>query len=214
MRIIDVGTDHGHIPIVCVLSGKALKGLALDINKGPLERAGINAAKYKVTDKIDLIQTNGLNGIIVNNDDCVVIAGIGGLETISVMEKAGTIPCRIVLQPQRSAFELRSFLDISGYSIISEKVVSDRGKFYTVIISKYTGLYRQLTQLESYAGKNIRTRVESACSGRIKEPICGYLDNLIESTSKKLKSDPFLKELLEELFDLKESSSRGKNEDK
>ena len=38
-RLADVGTDHGYIPIALVQSGKIPSAIAMDINKGPLERA-------------------------------------------------------------------------------------------------------------------------------------------------------------------------------
>ena len=37
--LADVGTDHGYIPIALVQTGKVSRAIAMDINKGPLERA-------------------------------------------------------------------------------------------------------------------------------------------------------------------------------
>ena len=37
--VADIGTDHGYIPIYLMKEGIASKVIALDINKGPLERA-------------------------------------------------------------------------------------------------------------------------------------------------------------------------------
>ena len=38
-RLVDVGTDHGYIPIYLIETGKCEKVLAMDVNKGPLQKA-------------------------------------------------------------------------------------------------------------------------------------------------------------------------------
>ena len=35
----DIGTDHGFLPIYLIQSGKCPRAVAMDIRKGPLERA-------------------------------------------------------------------------------------------------------------------------------------------------------------------------------
>lgn len=42
--IMDIGTDHGYIPIYLVKNNIAQKVIASDINKDPLKKAKINAA--------------------------------------------------------------------------------------------------------------------------------------------------------------------------
>ena len=37
--VADIGTDHGYIPIYLIENNIAARAIALDINKGPLERA-------------------------------------------------------------------------------------------------------------------------------------------------------------------------------
>ncbi len=197
--VIDVGTDHAHIPIACIQSGKAEHGIALDIRKGPLEIAAKNVAGYKAADKIRLVQTDGLSSIEIMSNDCIVIAGIGGLETICILSKAGKIPCRMVLQPQRSSYELREFLDKNGYSVIEESIVSENGKFYNVIVSRYSGISGEMTRLEKYAGKNIVSRVKNITCRQVDEALIEYLEHLVQATKKKIRSDPSLRELLTEL---------------
>ena len=52
--IMDVGTDHGYIPIYLIKNNIAKKVIASDINKSPLEKAKINAKLENISDKIDL----------------------------------------------------------------------------------------------------------------------------------------------------------------
>ncbi len=36
-RVADVGTDHGYVPIYLVKNNLSPAGIAMDVNKGPLE---------------------------------------------------------------------------------------------------------------------------------------------------------------------------------
>ena len=38
-NIADIGTDHGYVPIYLVREGQAEHAVAMDVRKGPLERA-------------------------------------------------------------------------------------------------------------------------------------------------------------------------------
>lgn len=35
----DIGCDHGYVPITLLMENRAKNAIAMDINKGPLERA-------------------------------------------------------------------------------------------------------------------------------------------------------------------------------
>lgn len=37
-RVADVGTDHGYVPIYLVKNNLSPAGIAMDVNKGPLEK--------------------------------------------------------------------------------------------------------------------------------------------------------------------------------
>ena len=43
--VADIGTDHGYIPIHLIEQNLSPKVIAMDINKGPLERARIHIAE-------------------------------------------------------------------------------------------------------------------------------------------------------------------------
>ena len=45
-RLVDVGTDHGHLPIWLLLQGRITRAIATDVREGPLSRARENAARY------------------------------------------------------------------------------------------------------------------------------------------------------------------------
>ena len=58
MRVADVGTDHGYIPIYLIKTGKSPHVLAMDINKGPLERAATHIKEYCLESCIETRQSD------------------------------------------------------------------------------------------------------------------------------------------------------------
>ena len=68
--IMDVGTDHGYIPIYLVKNNIAKKVIASDINKEPLKKAKINASLDGVLDKIDLRLGGGLSPLNNKEAEC------------------------------------------------------------------------------------------------------------------------------------------------
>ena len=61
-RVIDVGTDHGYIPVFLAQKRLASAIFASDINEGPIARARQNAALYGVEDRISFARADGLSG--------------------------------------------------------------------------------------------------------------------------------------------------------
>ena len=67
--VVDVGTDHGYIPVYLALNGSAEKITATDINEAPLNKAVETAEKFGVRDRIDFRLGNGLECVLPDNAD-------------------------------------------------------------------------------------------------------------------------------------------------
>ena len=71
--VADVGTDHGYIPIYLIEHNIAGKVIALDINRGPLERARMHVVGHGLKGKIETRLSDGLesaSGRSGYNDRC------------------------------------------------------------------------------------------------------------------------------------------------
>ena len=77
MCVADIGTDHGYIPIYLTSEGMTDKAYAMDVNRGPLERAGENIRKEGLAGRIECILSDGMEKLPIDADS-VVIAGMGG----------------------------------------------------------------------------------------------------------------------------------------
>ena len=140
-RVADIGTDHGHLPISLIKAGISPLVLACDIKEKPLLSAKTNIEKTG-TKNIELRLGDGLEAVLPNEVDCIVIAGMGG-EVISGI--LGNCPWvkderyTLILQPMTAADSLRRYLCSNGFKIQLEKAVEDSGRLYTVIKAVYCG---------------------------------------------------------------------------
>lgn len=137
-HVIDVGTDHAYIPIFLIQTARALTCLATDINEGPLEKAQKNLAMHHIQN-VELMRTNGVEGIDPNKGDILMISGMGGYLIIDILKKGETLVRnmkRLILQPQQDVGEVRKYLHQIGFHIVDEAFVKDEGKYYTIIVAE------------------------------------------------------------------------------
>lgn len=135
-KVVDVGTDHGYIPIYLTQNHIAMSCIASDINKGPLENAAKHMTKYHINN-IELRQGNGLQKITLEDKvDTIIIGGMGGYLIIDILRNAEQIVKgvgHLILQPQNNIAEVRKCVHAMGYKIKDEEFITDEGKYYTVI---------------------------------------------------------------------------------
>lgn len=137
-RLVDVGTDHGYIPIYLNLNQPMDQCIASDINKGPLESARRNMDKYNLKN-IELRQGSGLQTVSKEDGmEVVVIAGMGGYLVQNILqadEELVKTMKRLILQPQNNIPEIRRYVHSLGFKIEREIFLEEEGKYYTVIVA-------------------------------------------------------------------------------
>ena len=134
--VADVGTDHGYIPIYMTEHHLTEKAIAMDVNKGPLERAQRNICAYRMEPQIVTRLSDGVAELKAGEADCVIIAGMGGLLTIRILEAGKEVletVSSMILQPQSEIGQVRKFLAEHGYRITAEDMVLDEGKYYPMM---------------------------------------------------------------------------------
>ncbi len=135
--IADIGTDHAYIPIFLYKNNKIKKAIACDISKGSLKKAIDNVFKYNLQDNIETRLSNGLEKIkIEDNVDTIIIAGMGGMLMIDILQKGKNIvdnAKELILQPQKDIQKVRMYLHKNNFKIIEDDILKDDGKFYNII---------------------------------------------------------------------------------
>jgi tRNA (adenine22-N1)-methyltransferase len=146
------------LPIAACLRGKAERAVACDINAGPLEKARANVRANGLEGRIETRLGNGLEPLKKGEADCVVIAGMGGMRIIEILEAGCEIARsvkRLVLQPQHDIPALRIWLHENLYTIDAEEFLIDGGKYYTVISASFTNKKAEWSETEYQYGKHI-----------------------------------------------------------
>lgn len=132
----DVGCDHGYVSIFLIKTKKCPKVYALDVRKGPLERAKQHVEAYACTDYIEVILSDGLKRMPAGIADTLICAGMGGRLVIKILsESAEKIRemKELILQPQSEIGLVREFVRKEGFVIADEEMVEEDGKYYPVM---------------------------------------------------------------------------------
>lgn len=143
--IADIGCDHGFVSIYLIESKKASRCLAMDVNKGPLERAREHVIGKRLSTYIETRLSDGAKAIqFVPGEDgktkleveAALIAGMGGRLTIQIIkdsiDKFKSME-EFVLQPQSEISKVRQYVREIGYHIEKENMILEDGKFYPMM---------------------------------------------------------------------------------
>ena len=155
--LADIGCDHGKVSVACLLERKTQKVIACDISQKSLQKAVDLAKKYGVKN-IEFRAGDGLQVINDGEAQCVVIAGMGGMEMMSILSSIPKGVKRLVLCPHRNAIQLREFLSSKDIYIDKDYIVKDGKKFYDIIVAEIdTDKDCSLDRRQLLLGKNQRS---------------------------------------------------------
>lgn len=178
-RVADIGTDHGYLLAWLIENGISPSGIAADINKGPLENARRTVIDAEISDKVELILSDGLKNIPEGSCDDIVIAGMGGNLIADILSACPWIyneKLHIVAQPMSHGEVLREFYVNNGFEIIEEKIAMDGKRFYCIISAFYTGKKSVNDPSYIYLGKLIENDDEITKK---------YIEKIIAALEKK-----------------------------
>ena len=152
--MVDVGTDHGYLPVELLRRGYSGTVIASDINAGPLQAAVRSAREAGFEARIEFQHADGLELCDPDAIDTIVIAGMGGDTICGILDRAEWCMDRryiLVLQPMTRAEVLRYWLIYNEFEITDEDLVEDAGTIYSVFTARFGGSTR-LCDAELYTG--------------------------------------------------------------
>ncbi len=188
--VADIGTDHGYVITYLIENGICPKGVAADINQGPLDNAKKTVIESGIEDKVELILSDGLENIEKDSFDDVVIAGMGGnliADILSAYPEIKNTRYNIVAQPMSHGEVLREFLCKNGFEIKSERVVADGSRLYCVINASFSGKAIESDEAYYYLGKLTENKDE--LSERYIQKIITAMDKKASALIKADKSE-------------------------
>lgn len=183
--ILDIGTDHGYLPIYLLKNNIVNSAIASDISKNALNSAKINIKKNNLENKIKLYVTDGIQDI-TDKYDTIIISGMG-TDTIKHILNSENLPLNIILQSNTKHYDLRKFMMNKGFAIEKEIVCKDNNLWYPII--SYIKAKEVLTEEELLFGKsnnkeyyiflkNKYEKILSKLPSKNQKKILGYLKQL------------------------------------
>lgn len=149
---VDVGTDHGYIPVYLVQNKICKTAVACDINEGPLNSCRMLVTQCGLDDKIKCVLSNGLQS--VNDEyDTVIIAGMGGELIADILSRTENIFSKnIILNPMTHPEIARKWLFDNEFEITKDIIVADGRHHYSIFSAEYVGNVGEKTQSDYYLG--------------------------------------------------------------
>ena len=135
-RLVDVGCDHGYLPVYLIQQKKIPSAIAMDVRKGPLSRAKEHIRQYGLEEYIQTRLSDGLENLKAGEGDTLVIAGMGGPLMERILTDGQSVRdsfSELILQPQSDIPHFRRFIQSQGWKIVEEKMVEEEGKFYPMM---------------------------------------------------------------------------------
>ena len=132
----DIGCDHAFVSIYLVEQRRAKRVIASDVRRGPIAIAKRNIEAMNLSDQIEIRMGDGLDTIVPGEVNAVVLAGMGGMLMIDILERGEEVVTRcdqLVLQPQSDIEKVRRYLAEKGYHLADEQMLIDAGKYYNLL---------------------------------------------------------------------------------
>lgn len=148
--VVDVGSDHGLVPIYLYKNNISNNIIASDISKNAISGAKNNILKFNYP--IKTIVSDGLKGI-ESKFDTLIITGMG-FHTIKniIQDSIKKMPDKVILQTNSDHYLMRKFMYKLGYNLKTEIVLLDKKIYYNIL--KYEKGKCELSKKELYFGKS------------------------------------------------------------
>ena len=179
---LDIGCDHALLSIYLVKEKGLSKAIASDNKSGPLKKARENVKFYKVSDKIKLIEAEGLDSY-TEGIDTITISGMGGLNINKILDDNRKYLKNIdtlILSPNNYSLAVKRKLLKLGYHIENETLVKEKNIIYEILVFKKGRKYYSYKKL--FLGPILMTKKDNIT----KE----YYQNLLTTKKSLLKALP------------------------
>lgn len=166
--LVDVGTDHGLLPLAMLLERQVSRALGLDVNPQPLERAAARASSLGIGQEqgLELRRSDGLQAMSPGEAEVAVLAGMGGatIARILAARPALTTPGapgglrRVVASPHREPERVRAWARAAGWALVDEDLVVDAGRIYPILVLEPGGAAPDWDEADLRLGPLLRLR--------------------------------------------------------
>ena len=186
--VADIGTDHGYLPIYLVQEGIARSAIAMDLRKGPLDKAKKHICDNCLEDRIQTRLSDGLEKLSANEADIIT-------KGMNVITRNTTL----IVSPQSEVGDFRHFLVSQRLVVDDEKMLKEDGKYYFIIKCRKSdeNVYSEYSETQyQYGWKLLENKDKTLYEYLIKEK---ETNDGISNSLKKDESNPTVKLRLQQL---------------
>lgn len=137
---VDIGTNHGILPIAVLRQQRAVRCIGIDKSAPALADAQRRLRRCHVLDRVSLRLGDGLEPLKRDEVDTICIAGVGPRTVASILTNGLPLmhdqAVRLVLNPLGGSAEPRAFLAEHGFDLLADTEVMDRGRNYTILVAQ------------------------------------------------------------------------------
>lgn len=197
--VIDVGTDHGYVPNFLCEKNISRDIIATDISKNSLEKS-IDLTRERDNEKY--IRNILANGIVKENRDNIIIAGLGGIQIAEIILNSIEIARsakKLILQPMQKTNILRRELNNMGFEIIDEEIIFEDDRYFEIILARYSGQIKKLEEVDFYFSKSLIEKKDIVYLDFLRErqrELKKILSNINNDSDRTKKRSGELKSLL------------------
>ncbi|SFR82029.1 tRNA (adenine(22)-N(1))-methyltransferase [Anaeromicropila populeti] len=192
--VADIGCDHAYVAIYLAQNSIVKHMIAMDVRKGPLEKAKTNIDEYGLSDQIEVRLSDGAKELKAGEVDTIVIAGMGGALITKILEESIQVLDQVtslVLQPQTEVPAVRRFLHKNHFMIEKEIMLIEDEKYYTVLSAK-PGEQNRFNLVEYEFGKYLLEKKDAVLWEFLKNQIDKYediLDKLMKNSKNIIRQE-------------------------
>ena len=152
-NVIDVGTDHGLVPLYLAKNEISNDILATDISAPSLKKLE-EKLDENLSKTIKTKVTDGFKDIEKKDNQVAIIAGMGGNTIIEIIDQSLEFAKNLdymVLESNIATERLRGYLNKNSFEITRDFLTYEHGKYYDILKAKY-GKKQNLTIIDIYYG--------------------------------------------------------------
>ncbi len=135
--VCDIGCDHAYALISAIKQYGVEKGIAADINEGPLNNAIKSIKSNNLENQVKAILSNGFDSIL-DDFDTAIISGMGGKLICEILNKGldKVKGKKLILEANSDMPDVRRWLFNNGFIITAEESLYDQNKYYEIVVAE------------------------------------------------------------------------------
>ncbi len=130
-QVLDLACDHAYLAIYLEENNLCKRVIASDISPSALNNARQNIKRAHLPIKTYL--SDGFKDIDDSNIDTVVISGVGTSTIIAILKDYPENITKFIISSNNNLAILRTYMQNIGFYNVSEKVIKEHNKYYSII---------------------------------------------------------------------------------